>query len=283
MAVDLAAFPTIFDDQTAIEEAATAGLQSMNHLIHLLSKQQQQQQQYHSESPNNIDLNSSLLTDFTVSKFKRLISLLNRTGHARFRRGPSDSPNPVLNSLDPPQKTHFSKLNFSPVSKIPESRDSTTTSSFVSTVTGDGSVSNGKLDLSVYTTPPANGGKPPLAMKRKCNDVSGFGCKVPNSKLCHCAKRRKSGMKKTVKVPAISSKIADIPSDEYSWRKYGQKPIKGSPYPRGYYRCSTVKGCPARKKVERARDDPSMLLVTYEGDHRHPHPMVADASVGVVS
>ena len=109
---------------------------------------------------------------------------------------------------------------------------------------------------------------------------------------------RKNRVKKTVRVPAISSKIADIPPDEYSWRKYGQKPIKGSPYPRwvmvildrnilltlmlkdsfsdvdffairGYYKCSTVRGCPARKHVERAPDDPAMLIVTYEGEHRH--------------
>uniref|UniRef100_A0A453CTR6 WRKY domain-containing protein n=1 Tax=Aegilops tauschii subsp. strangulata TaxID=200361 RepID=A0A453CTR6_AEGTS len=43
---------------------------------------------------------------------------------------------------------------------------------------------------------------------------------------------------------------------------------------RGYYKCSTVRGCPARKHVERALDDPAMLVVTYEGEHRHsPGPM----------
>lgn len=40
-------------------------------------------------------------------------------------------------------------------------------------------------------------------------------------------------------------------------------------YCRGYYKCSSVRGCPARKHVERALDDPSMLVVTYEGEHNH--------------
>lgn len=40
-------------------------------------------------------------------------------------------------------------------------------------------------------------------------------------------------------------------------------------FDRGYYKCSSVRGCPARKHVERALDDPSMLVVTYEGEHNH--------------
>ncbi|KAJ7524990.1 hypothetical protein O6H91_17G031000 [Diphasiastrum complanatum] len=91
------------------------------------------------------------------------------------------------------------------------------------------------------------------------------------------SKRRKVQEKRIVCVP-VSPEIAGrtnggcLSSDMWAWRKYGQKPIKGSPYPRGYYRCSSSKGCSARKQVERSRTDPSMLIITYTSDHNHPGP-----------
>ena len=41
---------------------------------------------------------------------------------------------------------------------------------------------------------------------------------------------------------------------------------------RGYYKCSSSKGCPARKQVERSHVDPTTLLITYASDHNHPLP-----------
>ncbi|CAA7399868.1 unnamed protein product [Spirodela intermedia] len=97
-------------------------------------------------------------------------------------------------------------------------------------------------------------------------------------------KKRKVGEKTVVTVrvetaAGKSSKGAEgPPSDLWSWRKYGQKPIKGSPYPRGYYRCSTSKGCSAKKQVERSRTDPSVLIITYTSDHNHPGPAAPPGS-----
>lgn len=64
----------------------------------------------------------------------------------------------------------------------------------------------------------------------------------------------------------------ELYGDSWAWRKYGQKPIKGSPYPRNYYRCSTSKGCAARRQVERSPIDGTILIVSYTGDHTHPRP-----------
>nr|GEW05947.1 probable WRKY transcription factor 27 [Tanacetum cinerariifolium] len=69
-------------------------------------------------------------------------------------------------------------------------------------------------------------------------------------------------------------------NDGWAWRKYGQKPIKGSPNPRNYYRCSTTKDCLARKQIERNTEDTSKFIVSYYGDHLHPRPTHLSSNAG---
>ncbi|EOA27305.1 hypothetical protein CARUB_v10023424mg [Capsella rubella] len=147
------------------------------------------------------------------------------------------------------------------------------TRSFVSSLSIDGSVANveGKNSFHLVGVPSSTD-QNSLHSKRKCplkGDEHG-GLKCGSTSRCHCSKKRKHRVRRSIRVPAISNKVADIPPDDYSWRKYGQKPIKGSPYPRGYYKCSSMRGCPARKHVERCLEDPAMLIVTYEAEHNHP-------------
>ncbi|KAL2525375.1 putative WRKY transcription factor 11 [Abeliophyllum distichum] len=246
---------------------------------------------------HNQMLDCKEFSDSNVSTFRKAISIHNRTGHARFRRAavvppPSTSQNPtsglyqnlVSGSPSPASKAQAATLTLDFTKTYGEvfgndcfsiSADlSTSGNSFVSSITGEGSVSNCKSGFTsmflIPAAPSASDGKPPVSGKR-CREhdhsENAFG-NTSGSGRCHC-KKRKSRVKNTIRIPAISTKNADIPPDAYSWRKYGQKPIKGSPYPRGYYKCSTLRGCPARKHVERAIDDPTMLIVTYEGEHRH--------------
>ncbi|KAJ8512855.1 hypothetical protein OPV22_003289 [Ensete ventricosum] len=264
------------DELVAIQEAAAAGVRSLEHLVFQLSRQ---------SSPSDC----REITDLTVSKFRKVISVLDRTGHARFRRGPmlaaTDATEDESLSLlpkpfesqpqpNPPVASKGLTMDFTEAKGEPAATTlslgfsaSTTmssgNSSFLSSLTGDGSVTDGKMgpavlsEALVLTSAAVSVGKPPLSSshKRKSPGDSHdrVHCDVALRKhsgdLCHCSsKKKKTRVKRTtIRVPAISSRNADIPSDEYSWRKYGQKPIKGSPYPRGYYKCSSMRGCPARK------------------------------------
>ncbi|QCD82594.1 WRKY transcription factor 33 [Vigna unguiculata] len=83
-----------------------------------------------------------------------------------------------------------------------------------------------------------------------------------------------ASLHRTVAEPRIivqTTSEVDLLDDGYRWRKYGQKVVKGNPYPRSYYKCTTP-GCNVRKHVERASTDPKAVITTYEGKHNHDVP-----------
>ncbi|XP_020579325.1 probable WRKY transcription factor 2 [Phalaenopsis equestris] len=65
-----------------------------------------------------------------------------------------------------------------------------------------------------------------------------------------------------------TSSSLDAPAEDgYNWRKYGQKQVKGSEYPRSYYKC-THPNCEAKKKVERSLNG-QITEIIYKGRHNH--------------
>ncbi|OIT22093.1 PREDICTED: WRKY transcription factor 22-like [Nicotiana attenuata] len=81
-------------------------------------------------------------------------------------------------------------------------------------------------------------------------------------------RRRKNQPEKTV-YEVSQEELIDF---TWAWRKYGQKPIKGSLFPRNYFRCSTSKDCDGRKHIEKSPRHPNLFIVAYSGEHNHPPP-----------
>ncbi|PNX74908.1 WRKY transcription factor [Trifolium pratense] len=73
-------------------------------------------------------------------------------------------------------------------------------------------------------------------------------------------------------------KVDKLLEDRWQWRKYGQKPVKGSPHSRNYYKCSSSKDCPARKQIEKSKIEENTYVVTYRGKHNHQKPEVKQNS-----
>ncbi|KAG4954897.1 hypothetical protein JHK87_040491 [Glycine soja] len=71
--------------------------------------------------------------------------------------------------------------------------------------------------------------------------------------------------------------------DNHAWRKYGQKRILNSEFPRSYFRCSHKydQGCRAIKQVQVDQENPNMLQTTYIGIHTcNGTPMATHSAIG---
>ncbi|KAI3925158.1 hypothetical protein MKW98_009808 [Papaver atlanticum] len=96
------------------------------------------------------------------------------------------------------------------------------------------------------------------------------GKSIPAISSQRARKRKDGAAKRTVRVAGpIMGNLENPPDDGFTWRKYGQKEILGSSFPRGYYRCThkSFYGCEAKKQVQRLDDDPNTFEVTYYGHH----------------
>ncbi|KAG8659848.1 hypothetical protein MANES_02G085100v8 [Manihot esculenta] len=90
-------------------------------------------------------------------------------------------------------------------------------------------------------------------------------------------KKKKEKKEREARFAFLTKSEIDHLEDGYRWRKYGQKAVKNSPYPRSYYRCTSQK-CTVKKRVERSFQDPSMVITTYEGKHNHQCPATLRAN-----
>ncbi|KAK1570634.1 hypothetical protein Q3G72_004844 [Acer saccharum] len=76
-----------------------------------------------------------------------------------------------------------------------------------------------------------------------------------------CYKRKKSSETWRMMTPTIE--------DGHAWRKYGQKDILNTKYPRSYFRCTHKyeQGCKATKQVQKMEENPQMYETIYIGKH----------------
>lgn len=125
-----------------------------------------------------------------------------------------------------------------------------------------GGMDRGEVGLEAINVRELGGGDLAVQPMDAVDSAGGSGVQRP--------RRRNEADRRTVRVPAPRMGNTEVPpEDGYTWRKYGQKEILGSRFPRAYYRCTHQKmyQCPAKKQVQRLDHDPYIFEVTYRGDH----------------
>ncbi|KAF8392713.1 hypothetical protein HHK36_023062 [Tetracentron sinense] len=95
-------------------------------------------------------------------------------------------------------------------------------------------------------------------------------------------KKNDQKRQKEARFAFMTKSEVDHLEDGYRWRKYGQKAVKNSPYPRSYYRCTSAT-CGVKKRVERSSDDRAIVVTTYEGKHTHQSPVMPSGRFSAIA
>ncbi|KAI4381374.1 hypothetical protein MLD38_007449 [Melastoma candidum] len=99
-------------------------------------------------------------------------------------------------------------------------------------------------------------------------EEAGKGEDMPSPEMTNKGAKKVEKRIRQPRVAFLTKSEIDNLEDGYRWRKYGQKAVKNSPFPRSYYRCTNSR-CTVKKRVERSSEDPSVVITTYEGQHCH--------------
>ncbi|XP_024991236.1 probable WRKY transcription factor 57 [Cynara cardunculus var. scolymus] len=159
----------------------------------------------------------------------------------------------------------FDRIDSGGCCGVPE--DTNPTTSAVAVQTQAGSVENtGDVSMSNPLVSSSSSEDRPDSSAASC-DVASSG-KPPSSETGGKVKKKGTKRIRQQRFAFMTKSEIDHLEDGYRWRKYGQKAVKNSPFPRSYYRCTNSK-CTVKKRVERSSTDPTTVITTYEGQHCH--------------
>ncbi|KAI8556090.1 hypothetical protein RHMOL_Rhmol05G0224900 [Rhododendron molle] len=90
----------------------------------------------------------------------------------------------------------------------------------------------------------------------------------PKAGASSCATEASANTRVSKSMTYPSRGVARTCEDGYNWRKYGQKNVKTSQYPRSYYKC-THPNCKVKRKLQ-CSPDGQITEIMYDGVHCHP-------------
>ncbi|KAF7816565.1 putative WRKY transcription factor 70 [Senna tora] len=119
--------------------------------------------------------------------------------------------------------------------------------------------------ISLLTSPQA--AAPNLAISAE--NGSPAGASGESRKKSSPATKDRRGCYKRRKTAHTWTHVSNTLDDNHAWRKYGQKHILNSEYPRSYFRCTrkNEQGCKAIKQVQQIQENPERFQTTYIGTH----------------